>query len=104
MKFVVVNTVRPGGGSAKDIEEAVPRILELWSKWTPPAGTTIHHIFSRADGNGNFAVVETDSATDLTESTSVFGPYFDSQIFPVVDIAEGVSALEKAVEYRKSIR
>ena len=80
MKFVVVNTVRPGG-SAKDTEEAVSRVLELWSKFTPPAGSTIQEIFSRADGNGNFVVVETDNAAALIDSTSKFGPYFDSQIF-----------------------
>ena len=103
MKFVVVNTVRPGG-SAKETEEAVPRVLELWSKFTPPAGTTIHQMFARADGNGNFAVVETDNATDLIESTSKFGPYFDTQIFPVVDVAEGVSAAQEGVKFRESIR
>ena len=102
MFVVVINTVRPEEALAKTLKR---RSRASWNcgqrdatrrRDDPP-------IFSRADGNGNFAVVETDSATDLTESTSVFGPYFDSQIFPFVDIAEGVSALEKAVEYRKSI-
>jgi hypothetical protein len=101
MKFVVVNTVRPGG-SAKEVEEAVPRVLELWSKWTPPAGTTIHQMFSRADGNGNFAVVETDNATDLIEATSKFGPVRFPDL-PVADVAEGVSAAQEGVKFRKSI-
>lgn len=103
MKFIVVTTPRPGG-SAKDTEEAVARVLELWLKWTPAAGMKIDQNFSRVDGGGNFAVVETDSATDMIEAVSAFGPYLDYQIFPVVDIAEGVSALQKGVEYRKSIR
>ncbi len=103
MKFVVVATPRPGG-SAKETEEAVPRVLELFSKWTPPAGMTIHQQFSRADGGGNFAVVETDNATALIEATSTFGPYLDYQIFPVVEVAEGVSAAQEGVEFRGSIR
>ena len=103
MKFVVVLTARPGG-SAKETEEAVPRVLELFSKWTPAAGMTIHQQFSRVDGGGSFAVVETDDAMAMIESTSTFGPYFDYQIFPVVDVAEGVAAAQKGVEFRKSIR
>ena len=103
MKFVVVATPRPGG-SAKEAEEMVPRALEVFSKWTPPAGMTVHQQFIRADGGGTFAVVETDDATDLIEATSKFGPFWDYQIFPVVEVAEGVAAAQEAVKFRGSIR
>ena len=102
MKYVVGSTVRPTG-SAKESEEAVPRILELLSKWTPPASTTIHQWFTRIDSNGGFLVVETDNPADLAEATSAFGPFFDFQIHPVIDYADGVSAVQKGVEYRNSI-
>ena len=64
MKYVVSWTVRLGG-SAADNEAAVKRLLEVYSKWTIPDSTTYHQFVSRVDGNGGFAVVETDNPMDM---------------------------------------
>jgi hypothetical protein len=102
MKYVFVSTTRPGG-SAKENEEAVPRVLEMLAKWTPPASMTIHQFVTRVDGGGGFGVVETDNPADLLEATSKFGPYFEYQIFPVLDMADAVPTFQQGVEFRKSI-
>ncbi len=105
MKYIIVSKARPAaGGSAKDIEEAVPRILELLTKWTPPEGAKIEQWFTTLDGNGGFVVAETDNPVDLVEGASAFSPYYDMQIHPVIDFAEAVPAVQKGIEYRKSIR
>jgi uncharacterized protein DUF3303 len=102
MKFVVSLTFRPNG-SAADNEVAVRRMLDVYSKWTPPAGMAIHQIMSRADGGGSFAIVETDSASDLIDATSTFTPFGDYEIYPVVDVADGVRASQEAIAFRESI-
>jgi hypothetical protein len=102
MKFVISLTFRPAGSAAEN-EAAARRLLDVYSKWTPPAGMTIHQLVSRADGSGGFAVVETDNSADLIGTTSKFAPFADYVICPVVDIADGVRASQEAIEFRESI-
>ena len=102
MKYVVAMTFRLNG-SATENEASAKRILDLYSKWTPPAGTTFHQFVGRLDGAGTFAVVETDNPADLAETTSKFGPYVEYQIYPVQDIDETVRAAQGGVEFRESI-
>jgi Domain of unknown function (DUF3303) len=64
MKYVISSTARLNG-SGKENEAAMRRGLELYSKWTPPASSTIHQFVGRVDGGGSFAVVETDDPADL---------------------------------------
>ena len=73
MKYVVSWTFRIGG-SAADNEAAVKRLLEVYSKWTIPASMTYHQLVSRVDGNGGFAVVETDNPMDMVGDVMKFGP------------------------------
>jgi hypothetical protein len=103
MKFVVSLTFRLNGSVAEN-EAAARRILDVYAKWTPPASMTIHQLVSRADGGGGFAVLETDNPADLLDTTSKFGPFADYQIYPVVDIADGVRASQEAVAFRESIK
>jgi hypothetical protein len=99
MKFVTAWTWRQGA-SGKDNEDTIRRVLEVFSKWEPPASTTFHQFVGRLDGGGGFAVTETDNPADLSEVTSIFAPYFDYQIYPVADIAEIAQAAQKGVEFR----
>jgi hypothetical protein len=103
LKYVVVSKARALGGSAKDNEEAAPRILELLTKWTPPDSVKMEQWFSTLDGSGGFVVVETDDPAELVAASSTFSPYYDMQIHPVIDFAEAVPAVQKGIEYRKSI-
>jgi hypothetical protein len=102
MKYVMTWTARLNG-SGKDNEADVRRGLELFSKWTQPASTTFHQFVGRIDGNGGFAVVETDNPADLLDGAGKFTPFNEFQIYPVVDIAEWVRAAQDGVEFRESI-
>jgi len=99
MKYVFSWTFRLGG-SAADNEAGVKRILEVYSKWAIPASTTYHQFVSRVDGNGGFAVVETDDPMDLVRDVSKFGPFMEYQVYPVVDVADSVQATLEGVEFR----
>ena len=102
MKFVTAWTVRQGG-SAKENEDGIRRVLEVYSKWKPPASTTFHQFVGRLDGGGGFSVTETDNPADIAASTTKFAPYFDYQIYPVADIADIAQATQEGVEFRDSI-
>ena len=102
MKYVVSWTFRIGG-SAADNEAAVKRLLEVYSKWTIPASMTYHQFVSRVDGNGGFAVVETDNPMDMVGDVMKFGPFLEYQLYPVVEVADSVQATQGGVEFRESI-
>ena len=61
------------------------------TKWLsqPRRRRRIHHSGDRQSGGPG-------------QATSKFGPYYESQIYPVVDVAEVVSAVQKGVEFRGS--
>jgi hypothetical protein len=49
------------------------------------------------------SIVETDNPADLADAPSKFGPFFDYQLYPVVDIAETARSAQEGVEFRESI-
>jgi hypothetical protein len=102
MKYVISWTFRYNG-SATENEAATRRLLDVFSKWSPPESTTFHQFVGRLDGGGGFSVVETDNPIDLMDAPSKFGFVCDYQIFPVADIADIARAAQEGVEFRESI-
>lgn len=102
MKYVMAWTSRLGG-SGKENEDGVQRALQLFSKWQPPAGSTFHQFVGRIDGEGGFAVVETDDPAELLDGTSKFAPFNLFQIYPVVDMNDWAQSAQAGVDFRESI-
>src|SRR5215218_6110668 len=102
MKYAMTWTTRPGG-SGKDNEETMRRGLELFSKWQPAAGTTFHQFVARVDGEGGFAIVETDNPTELLTETLKFAPFNVFNIHPVVDMNEWAQAAQGGIDFRGSV-
>jgi hypothetical protein len=102
MKYLVSMTFRQSG-SATENEAAARRMLDLYSKWTPPESTTFHQFVGRLDGGGTFAVIETDNPADLAATTSKFGPFVDYQVYPVVDVEDAVRAAQEGIAFRESV-
>ena len=102
MKFAMTWVSRLSG-SGQDNEDGLRRGLAAFFKWQAPAGTTFHQFVGRVDGDGGFAIVETDDPKELLNETMKFAPYNSFQIHPVVDINEWAEAAQQGVEYRTSI-
>lgn len=102
MKYVVSWTFR-SYGSAADNEAAPKRILELYSKWTPPEGMQIHHFLGSIAASGGYMVLETDNPTDLAETIANFGPYADYRVDPVLDVADAIQVAQASIKFRDSI-
>jgi len=102
MKYVVTWTYRLNGSAAEN-NETLRRGLAAFAKWSQPQSTTYHQFVGRVDGGGGFAVVETDNPADLVATTGQFATTLDYQIYPVVDIAQAVQALQQGVEFRDAV-
>ena len=102
MKYVTTWKLR-FGGSAADNEAAAARVLEVYSKWTPSSGITIHQFVLRVDGEGGFLVSESDDPASAAREIAKFFPFLEYTIYPVLDVAEGAAVAAEAVEWRRSI-
>lgn len=75
----------------------------MLAKFQPSESATIHRWVTRCDGGGGFSVLETDSAENLLHDLSIWSPYIDFQVYPVVDVMEASAMQQKAIGFRKSV-
>jgi len=87
------------GRSVKKRRRDQRRALNAFVRWLTPDDQVIHQFVVRVDGGGGFAVIETDRAAGLLESVAKFSPWFEFEVFPVVDVAEAVGALDTAASW-----
>lgn len=98
MKYMVSWATRPTAS-----EEVQARALAVFGKWSPAEGATFVQFLGRVDGRGGFAVVETDDVTLIARDMAVFGPFFDTSVYPVLDIQDTARIGLEAVEFRRAI-
>jgi hypothetical protein len=100
MKFVLTYTVRDGG-SAEERETEAKRGLQLLPKFEP--SVQISEWVDRVDGNGGFAILESDDAPAMLKDIAIWAPFFEFGLYPVVDIGESTARQQEAVDFRDSI-
>jgi hypothetical protein len=100
MKYVVSWTARSAAVSEADAK----RSLSAFTNWTPASTATFHQFVQRVDGEGGFAIVETDDPANILSDTLKFAPWFKYECFPVIDIMDAVSAFQEAIDYRDSLK
>ena len=91
MKFVIAYTSRLEGTAAENVASA-ESAQKLLAGWTPNPNANIQQWVQRCDGNGGFAVLESDNATEILSDLLVWSPWLDFQVYPVVDLGEGTTA------------
>lgn len=89
MKYVISWKPRVGGSVAEN-ESGIAQALQITSRWTPAPGTTIHQFVVRIDGEGGYAVVETDNPADIAETIFRFAPVLECTAYPVIDLDEAL--------------
>jgi Protein of unknown function (DUF3303) len=102
MKFVLAFTVASGGSEVERFE-AGKRAQALLSKWQPSQAANIREWVTRCDGNGGFAMLETDSATELLKDLTTWSSFLDFSLYPVVDIGEATEITNQAIAARESV-
>jgi hypothetical protein len=102
MKFVLAYTLRSGGSAAENASggEAAQKLL---ANWAPSQSATMHQWLQRCDGNGGFAVVETDNAAELYRDVATWTPWLEFQIYPVVDIQDATALTQEALNTVRTV-
>lgn len=99
MLFAVSYRVRPNA-----TEESQKRALALFTNWKPPAEYVFKAHYSRADGSGGLALVETDSAAAALQVHGAWTPFFEFSAVPVVEIEKAVQIGFGNVQWRESVK
>jgi Protein of unknown function (DUF3303) len=102
VKYVLAWTVRSGGSAAEN-EEGAKRALQMYQKWAPPSGLEILQWVARVDGEGGYAVVETDDPAILAGISARFSPYLVGQTHPVVNMDEWAGLVGEGIKFRESV-
>jgi len=82
-------------------EETQKRSLQLFTSWSPPFEFKAN--YSRGDGKGGIAIIESDSVEAIIEGISPWVPFFDFEVTPIMDIQAAVPALQRAYGWRDSV-
>jgi hypothetical protein len=89
---------KPRAGQGTTESEAS---LEVFSRWTPPAGLEIKAMYGRADAGG-FCICEAESAEALQEAMTPWaGTYLDYDVAPIVEIEKAVEIQNKGIVFRR---
>ena len=96
MKYVVEWHTRPGASSAENLATS-KRSLEVLSKWTP--GGTMHAFLQRVDGNGGFAITESDDPAVVFKDCAIFAPFLEMSIHPVMEMEAAVGVMQQALDF-----
>jgi Protein of unknown function (DUF3303) len=103
MKCVVAWKLRYDGSAAEN-EASAARALEVYSKWTQASETTIHQFVLRVDGQGGFAIQDSEDLASLALSLAKLTPYLEVEVFPVLDVGEAMPLVTEAIEFRNSVK
>ena len=84
-------------------EESAKRSLAVFSKWSPSHPEHFLQFLGRVDGNGGFAVVETDDVSEIAKDTTPFASWFEFHVYPCLDIADSAAIDADAVAFLDSV-
>ena len=84
-------------------EEAEKRSLQVFSQWAPQEGAHFQAFYAFADNSGGFAIIETDSAAILAQTTAPWGPWLRFTIRPIVPVEEATPIVAEAIAFRDSV-
>ena len=90
-------------GSAQQNHDDGAALLAAFANWKAPADQEWLQFMSSIDGQGGFAVIETDNPASILAEVSKFSTWNEFTIDPVVDIGEGVALEAAGAEFRASI-
>ncbi|MGH9385376.1 MAG: DUF3303 domain-containing protein [Vicinamibacterales bacterium] len=99
MLFALTWVPTPGSTEERD-----KRTLQLFQRWSPPAGFEFQGFYDYADGNGGLAIVEVSSADVILEAIAPWATFFQFQIRPIVPSEKAVGVYQKTLAWRDSIR
>ena len=98
MKYLVSWETRPS-----ITEESAARSLQVFSKWSPSRPEAFKEFLGRLDGNGGFAVVDTDDPALIAKDTAPFTSWFEFHVYPCLEIADTAAIEMEAIGFLESV-
>lgn len=89
MKYACSWTVRASGSATENIADA-KKLQEVFAAWEPPEGATYMHLASVTGGKG-YTLIETDDPKKVAESVTLFSPFLEWTVDPVIEIEDAVA-------------
>lgn len=86
---------------AAGTEETEKRSLQLFTQWSPPFEFKVH--YTRGDGKGGIAIIESDTVEAVVEGISPWTPFFEFEVTPVIEIEAAVPLLQRSYQWRDSV-
>jgi Protein of unknown function (DUF3303) len=100
MKFVLEYSNRDDG-SVAEREQAEKRAMRLLSKFEPQV--QISEWVNRLDGDGGFAVFESDDAAQILHDLAIWAPLLQFRLHPVIDSISSAAPIQEAIDFRDSV-
>jgi hypothetical protein len=98
MLFAGIYTLRPSAS-----ESSAKRSLQLFASWTPPSGFSFKAHYAFGDGTGGTFIADS-TAEALLEASSVWAPFFEFRVWPVVDVTAAAPIWQRVNQWRDSVR
>ncbi len=98
MKYVIAWETRDN--TNEDMQE---RGLKVFSNWQPDKKVQFLEFLGRVDQRGGFAIVETKDPALVARDMATFGPFFNFELYPVLDIQDTAAISEKAIQFRHTV-
>lgn len=101
-KYQMTWDLRNGAGAEAN-EASAKRNLAVFAQWEPNDDVEFLQFLARADGQGGFAVIETDNFAAAAGEIAKFAPFFEFHLYPCLDVADGVALGAAAIAFRDSV-
>ena len=101
VKFIVQWSNRPGPEPDDNIE-ASEGLLKAFASWAPPESLSITEFVARVDGRGGLLICETDDLAAIDYVVAQYTPWFDYDVYPVLDVAEGAAKFGEGTAWDKA--
>ncbi len=101
-KYIVSWKTRLGGTAQQNHDDG-KKLLDTFAKWQAPADQTFREFVARVDGQGGYAVIDTDNPESLADAPAKFSTWLEFDVVPVIDIMDNVTVTAAGAEFRESI-
>jgi hypothetical protein len=90
--YISIARFRRAGLDAPAVRKEAQELVDYFTAWTPPAGTTMVGLWVTVDGTESIGVWDTSSHASLSTIGAQFLPWADIEILPVLDVQENLTA------------
>ena len=90
--YISIARFRRAGLDAPAVRKEAQELVDYFTAWTPPDGTTMVGLWVTVDGTESIGVWDASSHAALSTIGAQFLPWADIEIMPVLEVQENLTA------------